>query len=510
MKRSMIPAILVVALTAMGSLVPAAATDPACAGARQVEDPISPPCAAPFTGDNGGATATGVTATEITVVLYSVLGIKGDLNLPYQPSDERRLSQVSYSEMNLVRTAKAQLRYFLQHFQTYGRTVHVVAFPASTGGCPLGEYDASTIISDIHPFAVLIDIDGFSLNCFRSAMSAAGVPTFGLDGLTKRSTYDSEAPFAWGVFPDLDTQTAYSASFICRSLRGEPARLAGDPRLAVQTRKFGFIAPVDGVREELQASANKLEAAVQDACGMTFDATATYNHQDITAAGLREAPGIMQDFQTQGITTIVCYCIPVLLEETVEWMQAAATALGYAPEWYWDSASFMDRSVWTRTSSNHAQHSFGVTYWNRQPAFHDQYHYRAYVSQEPGTSPNARIDYALYGAFMELFTAVQLTGPTLTAANMATALHAYAVRSTDPFIGSGAYDDASTPQSFVDTAAAWVWDPTGVSPDGVPGCFRAADGGERFTAGTWPASDSFLGAAGDPCTNLEPWQLVDV
>ncbi|HUR49100.1 MAG TPA: hypothetical protein VMY88_06165, partial [Acidimicrobiales bacterium] len=37
---------------------------------RQTEDPLSPPCVASFTGDNGGATYHGVTRDEVTVLIY--------------------------------------------------------------------------------------------------------------------------------------------------------------------------------------------------------------------------------------------------------------------------------------------------------------------------------------------------------------------------------------------------------------------------------------------------------
>src|SRR5688500_5249134 len=37
---------------------------------RQTEDPLSPPCVAVFTGDNGGATYQGVTREEVRVLFY--------------------------------------------------------------------------------------------------------------------------------------------------------------------------------------------------------------------------------------------------------------------------------------------------------------------------------------------------------------------------------------------------------------------------------------------------------
>ncbi|HUR49567.1 MAG TPA: hypothetical protein VMY88_08605, partial [Acidimicrobiales bacterium] len=49
-----------------------------CVGSppRQTEDPLSPPCVASYTGDNGGATYKGVTADEIRGIYFFYVGCR--------------------------------------------------------------------------------------------------------------------------------------------------------------------------------------------------------------------------------------------------------------------------------------------------------------------------------------------------------------------------------------------------------------------------------------------------
>jgi hypothetical protein len=82
-------------------------------------DPYSPPCIA-FSGDNGGATHTGVTADTIKVA-FRVLDEKG-----FQQT------LASLAGANLVdtpdtvkNTVSALAEYFNQHFQLYGRKISI-------------------------------------------------------------------------------------------------------------------------------------------------------------------------------------------------------------------------------------------------------------------------------------------------------------------------------------------------------------------------------------------------
>src|SRR5688500_3907291 len=111
----------------------------------QTFDPASPPCIPFYEGDNGGATAPGVTADEIRILVY----LDGGINVQHHdgrtnevlPTDElfdlfktpwenARANGTSPSEpepspVSLLRVYQA---YFAQRYQTYNRRPHVFVY----------------------------------------------------------------------------------------------------------------------------------------------------------------------------------------------------------------------------------------------------------------------------------------------------------------------------------------------------------------------------------------------
>src|SRR5690606_28940434 len=85
-------------------------------------DPYSPPCIA-FAGDNGGATAKGVTADPIRVS-FRVLSEKGCQQTLAQLAG----ASLSDSPDAVVRTVQALADYFNQRFQFYGRKIELVTY----------------------------------------------------------------------------------------------------------------------------------------------------------------------------------------------------------------------------------------------------------------------------------------------------------------------------------------------------------------------------------------------
>ncbi len=107
-------------------------------------------CYAPFSGDNGGATATGVTGDTIKVVFYQA-----------QPSDPvlnyiTAAVKVDDTNDQTFQTIKNWTKFYETYYETYGRKVELVNFTAT--GASTDEVsaraDATTIAEDIKPFAV--------------------------------------------------------------------------------------------------------------------------------------------------------------------------------------------------------------------------------------------------------------------------------------------------------------------------------------------------------------------
>ncbi len=499
------------ATAALSSIAPSAALptflprQKDCVGdpPRQTEDRLSPPCVPFFEGDNGGATARGVTKDRIEVVIYHDWAHKEvDLTKPWRPSDENPegATWVPSSDY-LVRTLKAHLAYFQERFQTYGRRVHAVLLPASGGGlydtCHERRADAQEVIRRT-PFAVITQ--GFWNNrCFLRPVLEAGIMIPGAGFDLPRSTYRDYAPQMWGFYPDQETTAALSGSMLC-SLRGQPARLSSDPQIEGQERKIGLITPNRAAiyGPERWEVGQKTGREMERRCGRGFDLEISFRGGG-TGSASTWAPNIITRFKRAGITTIACEC----MWDQIATFQNTATSLDYFPEWYFDMPT--KDGAWKQFfDPMHA--SFGVYPRWRQPAFPQQQHYQAYLSKEPGTAPNMYWSVESYRMFLTLFTAIQVAGPDLTQQTVRRGMFTVnRVAPMDGWIASGGYGpyDARDPghYTFVDTAVAWTYDPAGTPPGGPQGdgCLRLALGGRRFFPGEWPEDDAFL-TTDAPCT----------
>ncbi|HEX9776489.1 MAG TPA: hypothetical protein VGB83_13035 [Actinomycetota bacterium] len=494
---------------------------------KQTEDPLSPPCVPFFEGDNGGETYPGVTEDEIKVVFYNDnVSVKGDLNEPWDPSDEASgagSADANGETTNIYRTVKAHVRYFNLRYQTYGRTVHVMGQPSTSNlisTCSQRASDASQTVAEHEPFAVVHFGDNGS--CYMEELAEKhAIPTFGLNSDVPRTRYDSFAPYIWGFFPDQESEAAWSASFICRKLYDRPATITPDPALNGETRKFGFIRARDSARgPETDQLATLLTKYVKDECGLKFDDKnhlVEYYNASGRAAGASEAPDIMSRFKREGVTTVICYCVPVPTETTVLTMQNAASGVAYFPEWYWDHDSRMYRSIWNQRYSDAKQYAqnFGVNHHWRNPAFREQIHYQAYLQMEPSSVPNERFNFDIYHLFLNLFQAIQAAGPNLTPETVERGMFTFNyLNRQNPFIPIGGYgpynSQAISDYTFVDTAMGWWWDPTGTPPGGKrgEGCPRLMRQGLRFYAGEWPLGDSDLYTEDAPC-NQDDTEISD-
>lgn len=474
-----------------------------CVGGHQTEDPLSPPCVPFFEGDNGGATAQGVTKDSIRIIFYNDLGIEGDMTRPWKLSDEQPDHEAdAYGQQTyLVRTVKALFNFYQEAYLTYDRRIELIAVPAASGiGSTSAQriIDATNIQNEFHPFAVVHF--GDNGQPFLTKMASYLVPGFGLNADVQRSTIEEAAPYAWSFFPDQESEAAWSASFICRKLRGRPARFSSDPLIQQKTRKFGLAFPQTSERgPESRQLAAKLQDYLAQECGLkaTPDLATTelivkkYNDP---AGG--EAGAIMADFFRYGVTTVICYCVPVQNEITVTKMQNAAGALNYYPEWYWDHTSRMFRAIWNELFAQDRQNGFGTTYHWRNLSFKEQYWYRAYLRKASGSIPNTRFGFDIYHLFLNLFQGLQGAGPLLTAKSVERGMFTFnyldRTHLTAPIGGYGPYNrQAVSSYTFIDTGMGFWWDPTGTPPgEQEPrGCLRAVRSGKRFYAGEWPEGD---------------------
>lgn len=110
-----------------------------------------PDCFKPFTGDNGGATATGVTADTIKVVVW--------LAQPEDPVLKFIYAQIGNNDTpdQTFETFEGFAEIFNTYYETYGRKVELIRYNATgpINDSTAATADAETIARDIKPFFVI-------------------------------------------------------------------------------------------------------------------------------------------------------------------------------------------------------------------------------------------------------------------------------------------------------------------------------------------------------------------
>ncbi len=440
-----------------------------CVGSppRQSEDPLSPPCVAFFEGDNGGATAKGVTRDEVPVMAR--------LNNTSDALDERIGEVVdcagAHAENDMFQdtVCKSYMKYFNDRYQTFNRIVHLYS------------YHNKVLLSDLNdryrPFAhVGASSAGTQYKWLSAAFTGA-----------KRASYVKEAPYQISFRADDEDRTAQVSSFVCQKLIGGTAKYAGDPTTKTRTRKFGFLFS-DPPRKDV------LRAGIKARCGL-----------DITdESGDHDRPTGLFTLQRANVTTVIL----VVGNSSHAIATNNATGLGYFPEWFIPGHSDLngiDVNFHGRTA-NSAQwtSAFGVTFDYRRDALANQPWYRAYregcaeCTEPTFAEQGVLFATAAYDAFNMLFYGIQAAGPRLTPENVDKGLHAIPARPSDDPYRPAAYFAPGNYSFMKDAMAIW-WDPAGTPPGGAnPGCYRLPRQGLRARAGEWPAGDGDVQQPG-PC-----------
>ena len=154
-------------------------------GATEFDSSVyAPPCMGAWTGNNGGATAHGVTAKTITL---------------YYRYYKECATPTSYCSATLS-VINSLVAYFNKQYETYGRQVVVKAFhgqgsvyaEADNEGQPQAQADAQTAY-DLGAFA---EATSFDYPPMYDALVAKGILTFG-DLLPTIKTLQNDAPYVY-------------------------------------------------------------------------------------------------------------------------------------------------------------------------------------------------------------------------------------------------------------------------------------------------------------------------
>ena len=279
-----------------------------CVGKRQFDpaiDAYAPPCVPKFTGDNGGATYTGVTKDRIELVDYYDKGSDA-VNAILKAEGQ-------YTSIDQLRAFdKAAETFINSHYELYGRKVHIDVVQGTSNSIPPDvpnlrkEFD--DIIAQYKPFAIKWDTSLCSA-CYDE-ISQKGVVNVGGYNFTDDFNR-AHAPYHYDTFESGTRIAQALANFYCANLNGKPAQWAGSQnpadKLNGKPRVVGVISTNDPENKREEA---EFDQFLGQGCGVHVAHTYFYA-QDITTAEQQRAAGVSAMRQAPESTTVVCLCDPV-------------------------------------------------------------------------------------------------------------------------------------------------------------------------------------------------------
>jgi hypothetical protein len=453
-----------------------------------------PPCVA-FSGDNGGATAQGVSKDKVLVVRFvsqvdpGTQAILQGANLADDPA--------------VVRRAFAAIeKYANQHYQTYGREIVFQDYNASgpDDNDDAMKADAQKIAKDIKAFAVFAG----PLPVLGRELAQLGVVC--VCTVTNSSKYYLDNPPY--IFGSLPTSTEYAqqiAEYIGKRVANKPAKWAGalPAGMTSKTRKFGLIY-VEGNkqtvdpdrtygRNELVRELGKYGVSLCDGCAYTYLYDPGRNQNDVSA--------IISGMRGHGVTTVLMFTdplYPILI--TTE-----ATRQGYIPEWFITGVGLSDTSAAGRLyDQNQWKHAFGISpLWVTWTNVATSTAYREVHHGDPSMKPGDEgALVAIYRAPIQtLFIGFQMAGPKLTRDTFAQGEFNYPRTGGLPaaplVFRTRAYPTEI--KDFVEVyydGSAQGKDERGQQGSGM---VMKSNAGKRFLLGQWPRGDAQVyGDAVDP------------
>lgn len=467
-----------------------------CVGSppRQTSDPESPPCVPFYDGDNGGATAPGVTADEVRVAIR----IEGGVTyLPTSGEPDtvpaNRLYDLSQpptnDEPSQVRGARQYQNWFNFRYQTYGRFLHLFVYTTNASESDAAaRSDAATIVDLTNPFAVIDVTFSEGHEEFAEAIAQAGRIAISDAPAFPAVTARSHPGQIWSAQPSDEINAKLFTSFACSQHFGtHPVALVrtDDPSYPGLERQGKL------VRSGLQACDLTPEVDITfPEHGYAFDTGTAVSTVAISWARHMQEAGVETIFMAGGYNAEIA---------------RAAAAIGYAPHWVVAGDGMSEGNAggryaagWIRSTAVAA--NLDAPPWSTNPC---QLGLTEVTSTPMSAAARVR-SCALYDGLRLAANGIQTAGPQLTQANFDTALHAIPQHASAGPQSPACYFEAGDYSCSKDVAVAH-WSPTGWNRDAAPGainapgCWRLVAGGRRYRSGDWdsvpPAS------AGDACSD---------
>lgn len=491
-----------------GAPVPAAAAAPAAGasgttvgglpcepGVRQI--PVSTyavPCLPAWSGDNGGATARGVTAEEIVIVERV---FPETANSQAVGAVTEQAGAASDEQQDAIFEVFKQ--YLNDHYELYGRTVRWIRYESRFGsstdeaqskGREAACLDAGVVADELGAFAVVGTRAAPVSGPFAECAAQRGVAVLNGAAYFPERFYAALHPYVWAFTMECERISYQVAEYIGKRLVGKPAKWAGDPLLASQNRSFATYVPNN---DEYQHCVDITERVGQEQYGIP--PSSRYNYTlDVSRFPDEAARGVVQ-FKADGATTVVMACDPI----SAIFLTQSATSQAYYPEWFLIGTALQDTDLFAQLYDQDQAdgHMFGMSQLGATskivgPDSEPGRLYELITGQRMAEGASGG-----YSGLILTYNFLQAAGPALSAEAIAAGARTIPPGGAPDFsLGYWSFADGpdGTPgagdHTAVDDSREIYWTRSKVSPEnGTPGTFVETYGGQRFRNGEWPAED---------------------
>ncbi|MGZ4675161.1 MAG: hypothetical protein ACXVJ7_11000 [Acidimicrobiia bacterium] len=445
----------------------------------------SAPCAKQFTGDNGGATADGVTKDSIKIVVY----VGDPAKNPLQSATVKGAG-ADVSPATAKQVYKGYFDLFSKYYNTYGRKLDIQFFDG-TGG-PSDEVTAradADAIADMHPFAVLSGANQTPV--WSQELTARHVMCLGNCSLAvPQQTVIDNSPYLESVGPTPEQAGLMTAKLV-KTLAGKKAVYGGDD-VKNKTRVFG-VTHYDTVDGQQKAAFDTLKTQ------MTKDGikiAADLPFQLDLARGQENARTMIAKLKEAGVTTVVYTGDPL----TPGNLTKEATAQNYFPEWVIGSNVLVDIALFGRTYDQAQwQHAFGLALTGARVNQNANEGYNLYKWFN-GVKPQNNTYGIIIADLAPVVKGIHLTGPDLTPENFQRAMWNAPVSGGTPIqprtsLGHHGLWPGTDWGGSDDTGLIW-WNPKVRGEDEVgtvgDGLYEYTAMGKRWTLDQIPTTDPGL------------------
>jgi hypothetical protein len=446
-------------------------------GRLKIPDYFAPQCYANV-DDNGGATANGVTADAITIVVYI-------------PPDTDPVLDFITAAINNDDTG-AQVKQTYQDYtdmmnalyQTYGRKVTLKFLDASgtSDNATAARADAVKAVEEMGAFAVW---GGPALApAWTEEINARGVICLGCPAIP------DPKPNVFPIVQSGEQTRLQLAEYMTKKLKDGNAEFAGDEAMKTQPRVFGqfYLETVGG--PQAQDAADFKQQLSEGGIDLVQQIPYT-----LDPATLQEqAAGVIQKLKAAGVTTVVVTTDPIAPKVFTE----EATKQNYFPEWIFGGGILIDTNAFSRTyDQKQWAHAFGISnlFAKVSPAIVKQYDLHTwYFGDLAPADDSYGVVYPQPGLF---FAALQSAGPKLTTDTFREGLFGSPDDEiappafTAPLItygDHGLWPEAPDFYGIDDFTEIW-WNPTATGQDELrregSGMLEFVNGGQHYRLGEW-------------------------